>query len=227
MWAIFYTNVLMVPGNRALDRESCEKLFMECARDKKGTKGFKKSSATPSLKRGCFQIFWDECLSPDLPFEIIDTDAGLGIFVKRVIRWDHLSAVLNGHIIFFGPEQFLSLRKLGISNLYQDCDNVLTAREPFCGVMYGPLSLVNHRCNALFQFGKPGTVVDPVTNTSRGIIKLKYTGNAQTTPRITAGQEFTIKYAEWKSQDSMGFDCLCSDSCVRSHAKRPRVEQDS
>jgi hypothetical protein len=212
MWGIFYTHVLMIPNNRLMKRDECEKLCMERARNKKGKK---ESQSTLSYKRGYFRVFWNECLSPKLPFMVIDTAMGLGIYIKRRITFEKLSRVLKGTILFFGAEQFEFLRKRGISNLYQDCGDVNTAREPFCGFMYGPLSLVNHICETNIQFGLPHTAIDQVTTKKRNIIEMKYVDESgkSNPPLIIAHKEFTITY----SHDSMPFKCLCS-SCTAATA---------
>jgi hypothetical protein len=225
MWAIFYTHVLMIPKNRVMQRDECEKLFMQRARDNKGKK---ESACTLSFKRGYFRLFWEECLSPKLPFKVVDTAVGLGIYIKKRVTFNELSRVLKGTILFFGVEQFEFLRESGISNLYQDCGDVNTAREPFCGFMYGPLSLVNHTCETNIQFGLPHTVVDQVIKKKRNIIEMKYVDESDSsstdasdssstdvldTLSIPAREEFTIKY----SQDAMPFKCLCSP------CKRKRV----
>ncbi|ELR16734.1 uncharacterized protein ACA1_090320 [Acanthamoeba castellanii str. Neff] len=163
--------------------------------------------------------YYEALLHPDSPIYVAESKraGGLGLFARRTSTVAVESAFAPAHLfgICFGvtEEQFSELESVGYPSLYW--------HEP--SILYGPLSLINHKCGSLlcFSFSRK---IDPRQRQAAGKavtleefagLSAVYTLAIQEGCRIKEHQEITIDYFNTGGDDDdkkvtfFGAPCRC------------------
>ena len=127
-------------------------------------------------------------LNVDSPVELRLIDGkGIGVIAKDTMRFSDISDILIGYQLYTPPETYDLLKELNYPSLISE------------GILYGPLSLVNHCCDSqqLFKFQNGlGCLYIPDTDIDGEVI-------SESDPTISTSEEITVNYG------NICFNCLC------------------
>jgi len=201
VWTTFYRRVVLYPTRMTVNEAVT--VCMESLRDRRGNK----QTASTRIKK-LVNIYWHSLYDPELSFEVRESLEGVGLFAKRNIKFIELKKCLFGQLWCLHPVVYDSLVAEGAQNLYSDVQNVFSGdREPFCGVIYGAISLLNHSCRSKIGFSKPGT--QTFCYSKNGRISLKNTSFLKFGPEVQEGQEILLNYGH----QGCAFVCKC-EKCI-------------
>lgn len=151
------------------------------------------------LERDSLGVLWRyylAILDPASSIRVGCGARGLGLYAKKRLEPGRLPKEMFGAIASVGEEDFDALVDAKYPSLYQT------------GILFGPLSLVNHSCGAYFRFSNLIPRGRPKGFDGFGIIRLKLTSHM--VKFVSAGSEIVVNYGMCKKN----FDCNC-DKCVK------------
>lgn len=146
------------------------------------------------------RVYHDVLLSRKYPWTVrrCSGGQGIGLFATRSFNWtDRLAKVLFGALCYVSTDEFSVLQD-------RDYPSLFTGNA----ILYGPLSLINHRCDAALAFGAPdselGATVGDGLFEDIECIQLR-SARAKKRRRISfsEGNELTAQYG----MDALDFTC--------------------
>ena len=150
------------------------------------------------LERDSLAVLWRYyccILDPQSPIRIAPSGGGLGLFARRRLV-DPLPKELFGAIAGVEDNDFDVLVEGGYPSLYQT--------GGVSGILFGPMSLVNHSCRANFRFSNLISRGRPDGFDGFGIIRLK----SKKKSGFAENEQILVNYGMRKRN----FQCEC-DSC--------------
>jgi hypothetical protein len=169
--------------------------------------------------RRVIQSFAVSLFREDRPWHLVSSRFGYGLVVRTDVR--EVELLLKGYLVYQTCEAADCYKLNGGQSLVQP----VSSSDEFA-VMVGPLSLVNHSCEAPYGFTFPSDFLDPatflvVTDFSavrkRDLIQSRpsigHLVYNEEYSRPSRGEEIFVNYG-----DSLGFTCLCT-GCQQSTAK--------
>ena len=141
-WLVFKREVL----SNILIREASKDLAIDCACSITFLTEHIGDAAL--VWRGYMEYFWTVTLSKDLPFQVVDdtSNGGLKLITKGEVTVEYLAVM--GFLCPISDDEFTWLVT---AKYYSTFKGSGTKR----GILYGPLSLMNHSCCANWFFPNP------------------------------------------------------------------------
>ena len=139
-------------------------------------------------------------MDPEVPWEVCNTDFGLGLYAKRDFEWTAThSKMLFGAVCDISVEDFLKLQEDHYPSLFS---------SQVTGILFGPASLLNHSCSAQLSWSRP-TKRGPPSQSFEGFLCLRVKGRSKKKVKFAKGDPITVKYGMRKKD----FTCEC-ESCA-------------
>lgn len=155
------------------------------------------------IERDCMSVLWRYYLAllhPGSSIRIARSERGLGLFSQQGFDASLLPKELFGVVASLSEHDFDSLVESEYPSLYQT--------GGVSGILFGPMSLVNHSCGAHFRFSNLIPRGRPEGFDGFGIIRLKLKNH--NFKSVSAGGEILVNYGMRKKN----FDCHC-DECLK------------
>lgn len=208
LWCCFKAHVLEKDPVRALFQVALsETRFRQMMRPllrKYGPVELRGASRTARrLERDCLGVLWryyKALLDPLSSIQVGRSARGLGLYARKQFEASRLPKEVFGAIASVEDDDFDALVGAKYPSLYQ------TGRTS--GILFGPLSLVNHSCGAKYRFSNMIPRGRPDGFAGFGIIRLK--GKNRNTNVLTKDDELLVNYGMKKRN----FECEC-DECSR------------
>jgi len=174
----------------------------------RGNGNVRRSSSTAKrIERDSLSCLWKYYLSllhpVKAPLKVAnDPHHGLGLYARKPL--DQVPKDLFGLVANVDEEDFAALVDAKYPSLYET-GHVM-------GILFGPLSLVNHSCAASFRFSNLTPRGHPEGFEGFGVIRLKGKGNLKQRkrPLFDESDEILVDYGMRKK----GFVCSCQE-CLK------------
>lgn len=158
------------------------------------------SRTAQRLERDSLAVLWRYyccILDPRSPIRIGPSGRGLGLFARKRLDSGKLPKELFGAVASVSNSDFDSLIDAGYPSLYQ------SASEG--GILFGPMSSVNHSCSASFRFSNLIPRGRPDGFDGFGIIRLKLKNRK--VDFVPENEQIMVNYGMRKRN----FECECNE----------------
>lgn len=158
-----------------------------------------------SVWRGYFNFFWNVTLDDNLPFVVDDDESygGLKLKSKGDVTIEHLN--IQGFLFPVTDEEYARLVEVKYYSIFEG-DGVKS------GILYGPLSLINHSCSADWFFPNPTKTTRKYNVLEKDILYWTKLKSHKFEVNISDRQELLVNYFPDGSRPAC-FDCKCA-GCV-------------
>ena len=156
--------------------------------------------------------YYKVLLIRDLPWEVRSAgdDEGLGIFAKRKLEWNaECSKMLFGVVASVSQEDFDAISN-GSDGGKTNYPSLFDSHVTGGGILFGPVSLLNHACDAELKLGNPTTRGTPELFEGFSCLRLKFPEKRSVV--FERGQEICIQYG----MTHKNFRCKCRKCMSRS-----------
>jgi hypothetical protein len=139
--------------------------------------------------------------SDDVPWEVCNTQFGLGLCAKQDFEWNtEHSRLLFGVVCDVADDDFQVLQQ-------QDYPSLFASRATGNGILFGPASLLNHACNAPLKWGSPSKRGRPPSEHFEDLNCLRLQTRSKKKVKFAKGDIISVRYGMHRKN----FVCQCAD----------------
>lgn len=202
-WNFFRWHIL---NNPALRLSSIEEYDFEQLR-----KGIPRKYRTNSSQRckweNLLRYYWSICLDPTLPFVIVDDEyGGLEIRAKRTVPLQSLG--IKGFLFVLSEKEFQLAVDSHFSSLFDGSRSINGCTGK--GILFGPMSLLNHSCNSLIRFPMHKTVSFPLCKRNKCLTFESLKAEEDVEILLKKNEPVLVKYYNIDDDVNHFFECKCS-----------------